>query len=125
MVYIRSASSISVQAMASGEGAVAMRPIAFPAAVVEPDYKQFINPGMLRRMSPIVKYGVAAGIDCLQKAGVASPTAVITGTGLGCLRDTQKFMETFLTTKEETLPPTAFIQSTHNTVSGQLALLTK
>ena len=37
---------------------------------IEPDYKDFIDPKMIRRMSRIIKMGVAAAIDCLQQAGV-------------------------------------------------------
>lgn len=119
MVYIRSASSISVQ-----QPGGTVQPVAFPAAVVEPDYKALISPAMLRRMAPIIKFSVAAGMDCLKQAGLDKPNAVVTGTGLGCLRDTQKFMEAFLTSDADTLSPTAFIQSTHNTISGQIALMT-
>jgi len=126
MVYIRSASSISVQPIMAGiENAAPASKAGFPATVIEPDYKQYISPALIRRMSPIIKYGVAAGMQCLQQAGVTQPEAVITGTGLGCLRDTQKFLEAFLTTPEGTLSPTTFIQSTHNTISGQIALITK
>lgn len=126
MVYIRSASSISVQPIMAGvENAAPVTKARFPAIVSEPDYKQYISPALIRRMSPIIKYGVAAGMQCLQQAGVTQPEAVITGTGLGCLRDTQKFLEAFLTTPEGTLSPTTFIQSTHNTISGQIALITK
>lgn len=119
MVYIRSASSISVQ-----QPGTTLQPVAFPAPVIEPDYKQLISPAMLRRMAPIIKFSVAAGMDCLKQAGLEKPNAVVTGTGLGCLRDTQKFMEAFLTSDADTLSPTAFIQSTHNTISGQIALMT-
>ena len=51
------------------------------------------------------------------------PDAIITGTGLGCLEDTEKFLTAMVTNKEEFLTPTSFIQSTHNTVSAQIALL--
>ncbi|MBM3404414.1 MAG: hypothetical protein FJY10_05940, partial [Bacteroidetes bacterium] len=43
-------------------------------------------------------------------------------TGLGCVEDTEKFLGTIIRNKEEFLTPTSFIQSTHNTVGGQIAL---
>src|ERR1039457_1354915 len=69
--------------------------------------------------------GVAASAICLQDAGSPIPDAIITGTGLGCIEDTEKFLSTLLMNNEEFLTPTSFIQSTHNTVSAQIALLLK
>ncbi|MDL2256406.1 beta-ketoacyl synthase chain length factor [Parabacteroides sp. OttesenSCG-928-G06] len=87
----------------------------------EPDYKQLItNAGVRRRMSRIVRMGVAAGLLCLQEK---QPDAILTATGLGCLEDTEKFMQNLLDNEGGLLPPTAFIQSTFNTIGGQIALL--
>ncbi len=89
----------------------------------EPDYKEIIpNPSLRRRMSRIIRMGVAAGLQCLQ--GSVQPDAILTATGLGCLADTEKFMNNLLDMDEELLPPTAFIQSTFNTIGAQIALLT-
>jgi 3-oxoacyl-[acyl-carrier-protein] synthase II len=41
---------------------------------------------------------------------------------LGCLTDTEKFLTTINTVSGDILSPTAFIQSTHNTISGQISL---
>jgi hypothetical protein len=49
--------------------------------------------------------------------------AVITATGLGCLSDTEKFMNALIDNEERLLNPTPFIQSTPNTIGGQIALL--
>lgn len=92
---------------------------------VEPDYAQLIDPKMLRRMSRIIKMGVAAARDCLKAASTAMPGAVITGTAYGCLADTETFLTKMIENGEELLTPTAFIQSTHNTVGAQIALLLK
>lgn len=92
---------------------------------VEPDYAQLIDPRMIRRMSRIIKMGVAAATACLQKAGWQMPDAIITGTAYGCLADTELFLAKMVENKEELLTPTAFIQSTHNTVGAQIALLLK
>ncbi len=54
-----------------------------------------------------------------------NPDAIITGTGLGCVEDTEKFLTSMIKNNEEFLTPTSFIQSTHNTVAGQIALLLK
>jgi 3-oxoacyl-(acyl-carrier-protein) synthase len=78
---------------------------------------------MIRRMSRIVKMGVAAAMECLRNAAVTMPEAIVTGTAYGCLEDTGIFLRRMVSNKEELLTPTAFIQSTHNTVGAQIALL--
>lgn len=90
--------------------------------VTEPDYKEFIPPAMGRRMAKVVKNGVAASSRALQEAGITIPDAIITGTGLGCSTDSEKFLKAILDNNEEFLTPTSFIQSTHNTVGAQIAL---
>jgi 3-oxoacyl-[acyl-carrier-protein] synthase II len=90
---------------------------------VEPDYTAFIDPKLIRRMSRIIRMGVAAASACLQEAGIKNPDAIITGTAYGCLADTGVFLTKVIEQDEEMLPPTAFIQSTHNTVGGQIALM--
>jgi hypothetical protein len=57
----------------------------------------------------------------MEQAGIEQPDAIVVGTGLGCLLDTEKFLNNSITI-EGLLPPTAFIQSTHNTMAGQISL---
>lgn len=90
---------------------------------IEPEYKNYINPPLLRRMSRMIKMGIASSRICLDNAGITMPGAIITGTGLGCIEDTEKFTVSILENHEQLLAPTPFIQSTHNTVGGQIALL--
>jgi 3-oxoacyl-[acyl-carrier-protein] synthase II len=92
---------------------------------IEPDYAGRIDPVFMRRMSRIIKIGVATAAECLKEAGVENPDAIITGTAYGCLADTIQFLTRIIEGNEEMLPPTAFIQSTHNTVGGQIALMLK
>lgn len=89
---------------------------------IMPDFKKNISTMALRRMSKAVKMGVYAAKQALEEANITTPEAIITGTGQGCLQDTENFLKQFLQQKEETLAPTSFIQSTHNTVGGQIAL---
>lgn len=91
---------------------------------IEPDYKSLIdNPGLRRRMSHIIKMGVAAAQMCLQDD--IRPEAIVTATGLGCVGDTEKFAAQILSLGENLLNPSAFIQSTFNTIGAQIALLHK
>lgn len=87
-----------------------------------PDYKEYINPTLIRRMSPVIKMAVASGLRCAQHE--ADWAGIVLGTGLGCLRDTEVFLKTVLRKDGLAISPTAFIQSTHNTIAGQLALAT-
>jgi len=91
----------------------------------EPDYKNYVPANMLRRMSHIIKMGVASAKISLQQAEIENVEAIITGTGLGCFEDTDKFLRAIIENNERLLTPTSFIQSTHNTVAGQIALLIK
>jgi 3-oxoacyl-[acyl-carrier-protein] synthase II len=92
---------------------------------IEPDYKEIINPNLIRRMGRVIKMGVAASLKCLKDIELENPDAIITGTSLGCIEDTEKFLNQIVINKEQFLAPTSFIQSTHNTIAGQIALLLK
>jgi 3-oxoacyl-[acyl-carrier-protein] synthase II len=90
---------------------------------VDPDYKNYIKPIQLRRMSHLLKMGVTAAGICLHDAGIEKPDAIITGTGLGMMEETEKFLNALLDNGERLLNPTAFIQSTHNTVGAHIAVM--
>lgn len=85
----------------------------------EPDYKEWLSPMKQRRMSKPVRMAVAAMKMCF---GVDIPQSIHIGSAFGQLSDSQQFLQTMANSGEGALPPTAFIQSTHNTVSGALAM---
>jgi 3-oxoacyl-(acyl-carrier-protein) synthase len=89
---------------------------------IEPNYKEFIPPAASRRMSKTVKMSSVASQFALKEAKIENPDAIIVGTGIGCSQDSEKFLKNVLDNNEEFLTPTYFIQSTHNTVAGQIAL---
>lgn len=89
---------------------------------IEPVYKDYISPGASRRMAKGVKNGIVASAMAMKDANVSNLDAIITGTGLGCIEDSEKFLKSIIDNQEEFLTPTSFIQSTHNTVGGQIAL---
>jgi hypothetical protein len=123
-VFIRSASCISPQKTFTADGFL-NDPVEYTGTrlqTIEPDYKEFIDPKLMRRMSHIIKMGVATAKDCLNKAGIEMPGAIITGTAFGCMEDTITFLTRVIEMGEEMLPPTAFVHSTHNTVAAQIAL---
>lgn len=93
-----------------------------PALCKEPDYRHWIAPMQLRRMSKPVRMGIAAARMCLLPEEKADPASVHTGTAYGMLADTETFLNNLVSRDEMMLTPTSFIQSTHNTVGGQIAL---
>lgn len=126
-IYIRSAASVSAQNTLDNQefltDTITYSGTHLP--VIAPDYKQYIDPKLIRRMSHVIKMGVAAAQQCLNNAQVQMPSAIVTGTALGCIEDTYVFLDRIIEMEEEMLPPTAFIQSTHNTVGAQVALMLK
>lgn len=123
-VYINSAACISVQDTLNENFFQNLKP-ANPIQIVkaiEPNYKEFIPPAASRRMSKTVKMSTVSSQYALKESGIEKPDAIIVGTGMGCSQDSEKFLKNVLENNEEFLTPTFFIQSTHNTVAGQIAL---
>ncbi|WP_072362641.1 beta-ketoacyl synthase chain length factor [Chitinophaga sancti] len=94
-------------------------------ACVEPDYRAYMPPNSVRRLTRILKVGLTAALQCMQSAGVAVPGAIVTGTGKGSLSDTERFLKEIREYKETALNATPFIQSTYNAVNGLIALQQK
>jgi len=72
-VYINGMGAVSPQQIWNKEGPLLSQPCDYAGdrlSCVEPDYTQYIDPKFLRRMSRILKLGVAAGAIALQEAGV-------------------------------------------------------
>ena len=124
-IYINGISSISPQPTFNTENFLSeiIEHQAKYIVVEKPNYKEFINPKLLRRMSKIIRMGVATANMAMQEAHIDNPDAIITGTGLGCIVDTEKFLNSLLENKETLLTPTSFILSTHNTVGAQIAVM--
>ena len=122
-IYIRAASQISIQQPLSEQW---MDTPTLPSAVfnepIDPDYKQWIAPAEARRMGRLLKRAVAVSLDTLRKGNCEMPNAIITGTGLGCVENTEKFLNALIDNQEQCLPPTPFMQSTHNTIGSLIAI---
>lgn len=126
-VYIHSVGAISAQKTFETdsflEEVVEYYANVFPA--VDPDYKTYIispSGSGFRRMAKGVKMGISASKLALKEAGRKEVDAIITGSGMGCMIDTERFLSAIIQNEEQYLTPTPFIQSTHNTVGGQIAL---
>lgn len=123
LCYINGIGSISAQGIWREDLFDEATEIQAPLTVaIQPSYKELIPPTMIRRMSKGIKMGIFASQQALNEASVEDLDAIIVGTGLGCLEDSERFLKNMLDNEEEFLTPTSFIQSTHNTVGAQIAL---
>jgi 3-oxoacyl-[acyl-carrier-protein] synthase-1 len=91
--------------------------------IQKPNYRDYIAPPKLRRMSKIVRMGIVSAKTAMDEAQMQNPDAILTGTGMGCQIDTEKFLNSLLDNDEKLLNPSPFIQSTHNTMGAQIALM--
>lgn len=90
-----------------------------------PDFFDYFDPIDLRRMNKVHRAGSVCAVEALKAAKLQKSDAIILGSGLGSVMDTERFLNNMITNNETLLTPTAFINSTHNTLTSQIALTTK
>jgi 3-oxoacyl-[acyl-carrier-protein] synthase II len=123
VLYIHSISSVSVQNTFEQEGfCLSLVKCNEATELLLPNYKEWLAPNSLRRMSPILKNSMVAALSCVKQIEEKPLLGIIVGTSLGCLTDTETFLKNISFSTSETLSPTSFIQSTHNTIAGQISL---
>ena len=124
--YILSAKQISLQQPLNEDWM--QEPMVYDAPFVrsiDPSYKDYISPIEARRMGKILKRAVATSKEALNASGLDTVDAIITGTGYGCIENTEFFLDALSKEGEQLLKPTYFMQSTHNTISSLVAIQTK
>lgn len=89
------------------------------------EMSEYLSPGEARRMGKLLKAATVTSLKALRQAGVERPDAIITATAFGMLETSEKFLLDMLENGEETLSPTLFMQSTHNTIGSSIAIRTK
>ena len=92
---------------------------------ITPDFKAYINPIQMRRLSRMLRIGLSAATICIRDAEIKTPDGIITATGYGFLEETAKFLNEVLNQSEKQLTPTYFMQSTSNALAGLVALTFK
>lgn len=83
--------------------------------------KKYVKPMATRRMGKLLKSSLLSSYQALHEAGIEQPDAIITATSWGCIENSERLL-TELQEGEEMLSPTYFMQSTHNTISGNIAI---
>ncbi|MCR4995276.1 MAG: beta-ketoacyl-[acyl-carrier-protein] synthase family protein [Bacteroidales bacterium] len=125
-VYITAAEQISIQKGLCEEWIE--NPIRYEEPYVrslDVDFKQWFTPSESRRMGKLLKRALATSLTAMQKSGTEHPDAVITGTGLGCIENTEILLTHLCEEGEENCKPTPFMQSTHNTISSLVSIHTR
>ncbi len=92
---------------------------------IDPDFREILSPIEARRMGKILKRALFTSLKAIRKSGVGQPEAIITGTGLGCIENTELFLQALCRDGEEFLKPTHFMQSTHNTIGSLIGIHTR
>ncbi|MDR1779648.1 MAG: beta-ketoacyl synthase chain length factor [Tannerella sp.] len=122
-IYIASGAQITAQAPLCDDWMTEpLRVDSDYAAAQDPDYRQFFPPNEARRLGKILKRAIVVSRRAMEQAGIAAPDAIITGTGFGCIENTELFLKALVNDGEEFLKPTHFMQSTHNTISSLIAI---
>jgi len=122
-IYINGTACISPQRTL--DGSFLTEPINYTQNVLTcqtPDFKSYIPPVQLRRLSRMLRVGLTTSIICLRQAGIESPDGIITATGYGFLEETEKFLREIIERNEQQLTPTYFMQGTYNALAGIVGL---
>lgn len=121
--FLNSISQVSCQSSLSDEwwNAPSIQQEAYVRAL-EPSVKHLIPPAEARRMCRILKRALATSLSALRDSDIEMPDAIITGTGMGCMENSEKFLIDMGKYGESCLKPTLFMQSTHNTISSLIAI---
>ena len=125
-IYLQAAEQISIQQPLSEQWM--QDPVfynEFFVKAVNPIFRDYIPANEARRMGNIMKRALVTSLQVLHDSGIEHPDAIITGTSIGSLDYTEKFLDAMVDNGEEALSPTFFMQSTHNTVSSTLGIYTK
>lgn len=120
MVYIKSAKQISAQQPLSEAWMTA--PLALQGPYMrsqDPAFREWLSPMETRRLGRLLKRALVTAISAV---GDGVPDAIITGTGLGCIENTELLLNQMCREGDDMLKPTNFMQSTHNTISSLIAI---
>ena len=86
------------------------------------EVRNYVTPMEARRMGKIMKSSLLSSLKALKDAGIEKPDAIITGTSMGCLENSERLLLQLIEEGEGSLKPTYFMQSTHNTISSNIAI---
>lgn len=89
------------------------------------ELREFMSPMQTRRMSRLMKAAMLSSLKALKEAGMDTPDAIIAATRYGMYEESMQIRKELEESGEETVSPTLFMQSTHNTIASAIAIRTK
>lgn len=89
------------------------------------EYGHYLPPMKARRMGKLQKRALVTALKAMEISGIGEPDAILNGTAMGCMEHTLQLLDGLHEEGEAVSMPTAFMQSTHNTVASQIAIFTK
>lgn len=125
-IYIQAAEQISIQSPLSDDWMT--NPTVYDEPLVkacDPVFRDYISPRDARRMGKLMRRAIVTSQKVIRDTAIEHPDAIITGTSIGSLDYTERFLDDMTENGEETLSPTYFMQSTHNTVGSTIGIYTK
>ncbi len=125
-IFIQAARQISIQQPLSEQWMDAPEQYdSLFVKAINPTFRDYLAPNDVRRMGNLMKRALVTALEVMKTTATDHPDAIITGTSIGSLDYTERFLSAMVENGEETLSPTYFMQSTHNTVGSTLSIYTK
>lgn len=84
--------------------------------------REFISPMESRRMCDLLKASLLSSLSAVRLSGLECPDAIVAATSGGMQETSCKFLYDLEENGEQTLKPTLFMMSTHNTVASAIAI---
>ena len=123
MIYIKSAKQISVQPPLSESWLTQpLTPTGDYMRSQDPSFRQWLAPMESRRLGCLLKRALVTATEAMDEGGTDQPGAIVTGTGLGCIENTELLLNLMCREGDDTFKPTNFMQSTHNTIGSLIAI---
>lgn len=88
------------------------------------EIRRYVKPLEARRMGKLMKSSLLASLKVLEKVGIETPDAIVVGTSYGCWENSERLLKQMIADGEQTMKPTYFMQSTHNTIASNIAIKT-
>lgn len=93
--------------------------------VPQEQWRDYVSPMQTRRYGLLMKRALVTAIKCMRDSGVSKPDAIINGTALGSIEESERILQAMASEGEDVSMPTQFMLSTHNAVASILAITTK
>lgn len=87
------------------------------------DYKPYLPAMQARRLTPQMRRMVVAAKKALNAAEIDYPEAIVVGTEWGGMVPSSQLLHHLVEAGEKEMSPALFMQSTHNSIAGTLAVL--